>query len=129
MSRLNSFLKMTFSNETSVSIPESCVSDNPIHYERTRTPTNDHEYYHGTTRNDPNPATVELRFESRPQSNTIHPDEFKLVVALSWRLPNHQVFTNHHGTTRIRADVSTVLLRFMPMHHDLINRGESWPKS
>ena len=34
-------------------------------------------------------------------------------------------FTNHHGTTRTRADVSTVLLRLMPMHHDLINRGES----
>ena len=62
-------------------------------HERPRTPTNDHEYYHGTTRNDPDPATVELRFRPRPQSNTIHPDEFKrfkLVVALSWRLPNHQ---------------------------------------
>ena len=34
-------------------------------------------------------------------------------------------FTNHHGTTRTPADVSTVLLRLMPMHHDLINRGES----
>ena len=59
MSRLNSLLKMIFSNDTSVFIPESCVSDNPIRYERTRTPTNDHEYYHGTTRNDPDPATVE----------------------------------------------------------------------
>ena len=32
---------------------------------------------------------------------------------------------NHHGTTRTGADVSMVLLRLMPMHHDLINRGES----
>ena len=86
MSQLNSLLKMILSNDTSVFIPESCVSDNPIRYERTRTPTNDHEYYHGTTRNDPDPATVELRFRPRPQPNTIHPDEFKrfkLVVALS----------------------------------------------
>ena len=34
-------------------------------------------------------------------------------------------FTNHYGTTTIHADVSTVLLGIMPMHHDLINRGES----
>ena len=34
-------------------------------------------------------------------------------------------FTNHHGTTRIGADVSMVLLRLMPTHHDLINQGES----
>ena len=47
MSRLNSRLKMIFSNDTSVFIPESCVSDNPIRYERTRTPTDDHKYYHG----------------------------------------------------------------------------------
>ena len=90
-------------------IPESCVSDNPIRYERTRTPTNDHEYYHGTTRNDPDPATVELRFRPRPQSNTIHPDEFKrfkLVVALSWRLPNHQESSR----------ITTVLLGFAPMY-------------
>ena len=26
---------------------------------------------------------------------------------------------NHHGTSTIHADVSTVLLRIMPMHHDL----------
>ena len=106
--RLNSLLKMIFSNDTSVFIPESCVSDNPIRYERTRTPTNDHEYYHGTTRNDPDPATVELRFRPRPQSNTIHPDEFKrfkLVVALSWRLPNHQESSR----------ITTVLLGFAPM--------------
>ena len=74
----------------SVLIPESCVSDNPIRYERPRMTAN-------TTmvplRNDPDPATVELRFRPRPQSNTIHPDEFKWfkhVEALSWRFPNHQ---------------------------------------
>ena len=38
-------------------------------------------------------------------------------------------FTNHPGTTRTRADVSTVRLRLMPMHHDLINRGELDGKS
>ena len=50
-------------------------------------------------------------FRPRPQSNTIHPDEFKqfkLVVALSSRLPNHQ------DSSRI----TTVLLRFKPVHHD-----------
>ena len=57
----------------SVFIPESCVSDNPIHYIYIRTPTNDQEYYHGTTRNDPDPTRVELRFRPRPQSNMIHP--------------------------------------------------------
>ena len=67
---------MIFSNNTSVFIPEYCVSDNPIRYDRPRTPTNDHEYYHDTTRNDPDPATVELRHRPRPQSSTIHPDEF-----------------------------------------------------
>ena len=82
---------MNFSNDTSVFIPEYCVSDNPIRYECPRTPTNDYEYYHDTTRNDSDPATVELRLRPRTQSNTIHPDEFKrfkLVVALSWRFPN-----------------------------------------
>ena len=68
---------MIFSNNTSVFISEYCVSDNPIRYERPRTPTNDHEYYQDTTRNDPDPATVELRLRPRPQSSTIHPDEFK----------------------------------------------------
>ena len=32
----NSLLKIIFSNDTSVFIPESCVSDNPIRYERPR---------------------------------------------------------------------------------------------
>ena len=31
---------------------------------------------------------------------------------------------NQQGTSMINANVSTVLLRIMPMHHDLINRGE-----
>ena len=84
---------------------------------------NDQEYYHGATRNDPDPATVELRFRPRPQFKPIHSDEFKwfkLVVVLSWRFPNHQ------DSSRI----TKVLLGFvpmsllMPMHHNLINRGE-----
>ena len=89
----NSLLKMIFNNDTSVFISESCVSYNSICYDFPRTPTNDHEYYHDTTRNDPDHATVELRFRPRPQSHTIHPDEikrFKLVVALLWRFPIHQ---------------------------------------
>ena len=106
----------------SVLIPESCVSDNPIRYQRPRMTTN-------TTmvplRNDPDPATVELRFRPRPQSNTIHPDEFK-CRSLVVEVPESPVFfMNHHSTTRTGADVSMVLLRLMPMHHDLINRGES----
>ena len=68
-----------FRNDTSVFIPESCVSDNPIRYERPRTPTNDHEYYHGTTRNDPDPATVELRFRPRPQSNNPTPTSLNVL--------------------------------------------------
>ena len=40
---------MIFSNNTSVFIPEYCVSDNPIRYERPRMTTNDHEYYHDAT--------------------------------------------------------------------------------
>ena len=58
---------MIFSNDTSVFIPESCVSDSPIFHVRPRTPTNGHEYYHGTPRNDPNPATVELGLRPRPK--------------------------------------------------------------
>ena len=105
-------------------IPESCVSDNPIRYERPRMTTNTTTVPLGMI---PIPATVELRFRPRPQSNTIHPDEFKwfkLVVALLWRFPNHQD-SSRITTTRIGADVSMVLLRLMPTHHDLINRGES----
>ena len=36
----NSLLKMVFSNDTCVFILESCVSDNPIRYERPRMTTN-----------------------------------------------------------------------------------------
>ena len=34
-------------------------------------------------------------------------------------------FSNYYSTTTIHADVSTVLLQIIPMHHDLIKRGES----
>ena len=98
-----------------------------------RTPKNDNEYYHGATRNDPDPVTVELQPRPRPQSNTIHADKFKcfrLVVALSsW-------FPNHHDSSRIitvllqlkpvHHDSTTVLLRIMPMYPDLTNRDESY---
>ena len=84
---------------------------------------NTQDSIHGATKNEPDSATVELRLRPRPQSTTIHPEcfkRFKIVVALSWRYPAK----NHHGTSMIHANVSTVLLRIMPMHHDLINRGE-----
>ena len=94
-------------------MPESCVSDNLIRHEHPRTPTNDHEYYNGVTGNDPDPATVKLRFRPSQQSKPIHPDgfkRFKLVVTLSWRFPNHQ------DSSRM----TTILLGLAP-----INRGES----
>ena len=73
---LNWLLEMIFSNDTFVFIPESCGNDNPIRHEHPRTHTNDHWYYHSVTRNDPDPAMVELRFRPRPQSKPPHPDEF-----------------------------------------------------
>ena len=72
-----------------------------------RTPKNDDEYYHGATRNDHDPATVELRSRPRSQSNMIYPDKFKLVVALSSRFPNH------HDSSR----TITVLLQLTPVHN------------
>ena len=104
----NSLLKMIFSIDTSVFIPEFCVSDNPIRHKHTRTPTNDHKYYHAATRNDRDLATLHLRSKPRPQSNTIHLDEFKrfkLIVALSWMFRNPQD----------SSPITMVLLGFAPM--------------
>ena len=73
-----------------------------------RTLKNGHYSTHGATKNEPDPATVELRFRPRPQSTTIHPEcfkRFKIVVALPGRFPNRQ------DSPRIIM----VLLRFMPM--------------
>ena len=84
------------------------VSDTAMHPDLYRTRTNYHEYTYGATRNEPDSATVELRFRSRTQSTTIRPEcfkRFKIVVALSWRFPNH------HDSSRI----TTVLLRFTPI--------------
>ena len=56
-------------------------------------PTNGHDYTYGAATNEPDAATVELRFRPRPQSTTIHPKCFKrlkIVVALSGRFPNRQ---------------------------------------
>ena len=77
--------------------------------------TKSDEYFHGATRNDPDPATVELRFRPRPQSNTFHPDKFKPIVALSSR------FQNHDDPSRIIM----VLLRFMPVHHDCATKNHA----
>ena len=73
-----------------------------------RTLKNGHDSTHGANKNEPDSATVELRFRRRPQSTTIHPEcfkRFKIVVALSSRLPKSQ------DSPRI----TTVLARFMPM--------------
>ena len=104
---------LIFSNDSSV------FYQNPV-LMITRFATNAHESYHGASKNYPDPATVELRFRPRPQSNTIHPVEFKRFKLVVEVPESPGFFTNHHGTARIRADVST--LRLMPMHHDLINR-------
>ena len=66
-----------------------------------------HQFIYGAATNEPDAATVELRFRPRPQSTTIHHESFKrfkIVVALSVRFPNHQ------DSSRITA----VLLRFTP---------------
>ena len=60
------------------------------------------EYTCGATKNEPNSATVVVEVPKSPR-----------------------FFTNHYGTTTIHTDVSAVLLHIMPLHHDLINRGES----
>ena len=58
-----------------------------------RMPTNDHKYIYGATTNEPDSATVELRYRPRPQFTTVRTECFKrlkIVVALSWRFMNHQ---------------------------------------
>ena len=105
------------------------TDDTPI---KSRTPKNDDEYYHDATRNDPDPATVELQPRPRPQYNTIHPDkfkEFKLVGALYSRFLHHQdssrIITILLRLTPVHHGSATVLLRIMLMYPNLTNRGES----
>ena len=87
------------------------ASNTMIHPDSSRTLRNGHDSTHGAAKNEPDPATVALRFRPRPQSDestTIHPKcfkRFKIVVALPGRFPNRQ------DSPRI----ITVLLRFMPM--------------
>ena len=84
------------------------VGNTPIHPDSSRTLKNGHDSTHGAAKNEPDPATVEPPFRTRPQSTTIHPEcfkRFKTVVALPRRFPNRQ------DSPRI----ITVLLRFMPM--------------
>ena len=50
------------------------VSDTTIHPDSSRTLKNGHDSIHGATKNEPDSATVELRFRPRPQSTTIHPE-------------------------------------------------------
>ena len=53
---------------------------------------------------------------------------FKLVVALSSRFPNHhdtlRIITLLQRLTLVHHEGTMVLLRVMPMNHDLTNRGE-----
>ena len=71
---------------------------------------------------EPGAATVELRFSSRPKSTTIQPECFKRFKTCH-SMSSPRFFSNYYSTTTIHADVSTVLLRIIPMKHDLINRG------
>ena len=48
------------------------VSNTPIHPGSSRTLKNGHDSTHGAAKNEPDPATVALRFKTRPQSTTIH---------------------------------------------------------
>ena len=69
------------------------VSYTPNHPDSSRTLKNGHDSTHGATKNEPDSATVGLRFRPRPQSTTIHPEcfkRFKIVVALPGRFPNRQ---------------------------------------
>ena len=50
------------------------VSNTPIHPDSSRTLKNGHDSTDGAAKNEPDPATVELRFRPRPQSTTIHHD-------------------------------------------------------
>ena len=50
------------------------VSNTPIHADSSRTPKNGHDSTHGAAKNEPDPATVELRLRPCPQSTTIHHD-------------------------------------------------------
>ena len=68
-------------------------SDTTTHPDSPRMLKNGHDSTHGATKNEPDSATVELRFRPRPQSTMIHPEcfkSFKIVVALSWSFPNRQ---------------------------------------
>ena len=84
------------------------VSDTPIHLDSSRKLKNGHDSTHGATKIEFDSATVALRFRPRPQSTTIHAEcfkRFKIVIALSWRFPNH----------RDSLRITTVLVLFMPM--------------
>ena len=80
---------------------------------------NGHDSNHGATKIELVSSTVELRFRPRPQSTGLNCRSAVVDVPASPKF-----FKNHQGTSKIHADVSTVLLRIMPMHHDLTNRGE-----
>ena len=77
---------------------------------------------------EPGAATVELRFRPRPQSTTIQPECFKrFKTAVARRGGSRitkillQLLQYYYDSRRC----SKVLLRIIPMHHDLIIRGES----
>ena len=92
------------------------LKNDHVHPDSSRMLKNGHDSTHGAAKNEPDPATAELRFRPRTQSTTIHPEcfkRFRIVLALSGR------FTNRQDSPRI----ITVLLRFMPIYIPLNNRA------
>ena len=59
------------------------VSYTPIHSDSSRTLKNGHDSTHGAAKNEPDPATVELRFRPRPQYITIHQDSPRFIPNVS----------------------------------------------
>ena len=61
--------------------------------------------------------------KKRLQFTTIQPECFKRFKTAC--RGGSRIFSNYYSTTTIHADVTTVLLRIIPVHHDLIKLGES----
>ena len=87
------------------------VSNTTIHPDSCRTLKNGHDSTHGAAKNEPDPATVALRFRPRPQSTTIHPEcfkRFKIVVALPGRFSNRQESSRYYyGSCRCLYGATT----------------------
>ena len=58
------------------------VSNTTIHPDSSRTLKNGHDSTHGAAKNEPDPATVALRFRPRPQSTTIHHESPRMFLTV-----------------------------------------------